>query len=56
MNVRVYRAQMICSATGWLLFIQTMAQLAKKENPYLMTITIMFYFPLEKWLFSDAQN
>lgn len=28
----------------------------KKKKPYLMTLTIMFYFPLEKWLLSDAQD
>lgn len=40
------------------MFILTMAQLAekKKKEPYLMTFTIMFYFPLEKWLLSDAED
>lgn len=27
-----------------------------KKAPYLMTLTIMFYFPLEKWLLSDAED
>lgn len=30
--------------------------IAQKKSPYLMTLTIMFYFPLEKCLLSDAQD